>query len=84
MDETKNPKDEWRLQKIEIEFQRWGEHTGKYAGKIQFENGEYESFSFKLRPEMAEPYIKLMSKDIVESAESLGTRLIESLGIKKE
>jgi len=31
---------------------------------------------------MAQPYIDLMAKDIVKCAESLGSRLIESLGLK--
>lgn len=33
---------------------------------------------------VADPYIKLISSDVVKSAESLGERLIESLGLKKE
>jgi hypothetical protein len=83
IEEIKNPQEDWRLQKIEIEFQRWGENKGKYEGKISFANGEYESFSFKIRPEMAQPYIDVMASDIVKSAESLGSRLIKSLGLKK-
>lgn len=73
--------DKWRLQAIELEFQRFGEDKGKYTGKIQFENGEYEKFQFKIHPEMAEKYIELISEDVVKCAESLGQRLIESLGL---
>ena len=80
---NKEPKDDWRLQKIELEFQPYGEHEGKYVGKIRFQNGDFESFNFKIRPEMAQPYIDLMSSDIVKCAESLGSRLIESLGLRK-
>jgi len=76
--ENKEPKDDWRLQKIELEFQSYGEHKGKYVGKIRFQNGEFESFDFKIRPE-----IDLMSADIVKCAESLGSRLIDSLGLRK-
>lgn len=79
--ENKNPQDDWRLQKIELEFQTYGEHKGKYLGKIRFANGQYESFEFKIRPNMAESYIKLISKDVVKCAESLGDRLVKSLGI---
>ena len=39
-------KEKWRLQKIELEFQRWGEDEGKYVGKISFENGDFEGFNF--------------------------------------
>lgn len=80
--EQKAPKDKWRLQKIEIEFQRWGEDKGKYAGKIVFENEEMEGFNFKVRPDMAQAYLDLMASDIVKSAESLGSRLLDSLGLK--
>jgi hypothetical protein len=61
----------------------YGENKGKYEGKITFDNGEYESFTFKIRPDMAEQYINLMASDIVKSANELGKRLIESLGLKK-
>ena len=81
MEEIK-PKDNWILQKIEIEFQQWGEDKGKYVGRIAFQNGDNESFVFKIRPEMAKPYIELMSKDIIKCAETLGERLTKSLGIK--
>ena len=76
------PKDDWRLDKIELEFQSFGEHKGKYAGKIRFQNGDFESFSFKIRPDQAQPYIDLIAEDIVKGAESLGQRLLESLGLK--
>lgn len=82
----KEPKDNWRLDKIEIEFKRGYKHENskdRYEGKIRFENGEMESFSFKIRPEMAQPYIELMSSDIIKCAESLGSRLIDSLGLQK-
>lgn len=70
---------DWKLSKITIEYENFGEHKGKYIGSIRFENGEYESFQFKLYPEMTEKYIKLLSGDIVLSANDLGNRLIESL-----
>ena len=82
-EQIKEHKDDWRLQKIELEFQTYGEPKGKYVGKIRFQNGEHESFDFKIRPEMAQPYIDLMSEDIVKCAESLGSRLIDSLGLQK-
>lgn len=77
-------RDDWRLDSIKLEFQNYGEEKGKYTGKITFQNGEYESFSFKIRPEMAERYIQVLSKDIVNSASQLGERLTESLGLKKQ
>lgn len=82
MKNEKAPKNDWRLESIKMEFQNYGENKGKYVGKISFQNGEYESFSFKIHPDMAERYIHLMSKDICTSASALGERLIESLGLK--
>lgn len=82
-EQIKDPKDDWRLDKLELEFQSYGEYKGKYIGRIRFQNGEWESFDFKIRPEMAQPYINLISADIVKCAESLGSRLIDSLGLKK-
>lgn len=87
MENQKEPKDNWRLKEITIKFQKGYNHeksVDRYEGKISFENGEDESFSFRVRPNMAENYIHLMSKDIVTSASDLGNRLIESLGLAKK
>jgi hypothetical protein len=83
-EQTKLPKDNWKLSSIKIDFMTYGENKGKYEGKITFDNGEYESFTFKIRPDMAERYINLMAADIVTSANELGERLIESLGLAKK
>lgn len=72
---------DWRLQKIELEFNSYGEHKGNYTGTVRFQNGEYESFNFKIRPDMAGPYVDLIAKDVVRGADSLARRLCESLGI---
>jgi len=77
-------RDNWKLEKIELEFQTWGKDKGKYAGRIRFSNNDHESFTFKVRPDMAQPYIDLIAYDIVKGAESLGERLIESLGLKND
>ena len=78
----KEKRDDWKLKKLELEFNSYGEHEGKYTGKVRFQNGELESFEFRIRPELAEPYIDLIAADVVKGAESLGSRLIESLGLK--
>jgi hypothetical protein len=75
---------EWKLEKIVLEFQNWGEHKGKYCGSIKFTNGESEMFQFNVNPNMAQPYIDLMANDIVVAASGLADRLMESLGLKKE
>jgi hypothetical protein len=33
-EQKKEPKDNWRLQKIELEFQTYGEHKDKYLSLI--------------------------------------------------
>lgn len=76
-------KNDWRLEKIELEFQTYGEDKGKYIGKIKFQNGEWESFVFKIYPDMAESYIKLISSDIVKCADNLANRLVESLKLRE-
>ena len=80
----------WKLQKIEIEFKYgWSHETDpekqkdRYEGKITFMNNDSESFSFKVKPNMAQKYIDLISNDIVIAATGLGERLKESLGLKK-
>lgn len=75
-------KEQWQLKSIDLRLCGYGENKGKYTGSIKFENGEDESFSFKIRPDMAQNYINLIAEDVVKGAESLGQRLIESLNLK--
>jgi hypothetical protein len=82
MSEMKKPCDDWRLQKLELEMQRWGDDKGAYTGSITFENGDNEMFRFKIRPDLAEPYIDLIAADIVRGADLLAERLIESLKLR--
>lgn len=80
----------WKLKSIEISFRKGYNFTGvpehekndRYEGKITFENDESESFSFKVKPDMAQKYIDLIAQDIVMAATGLGERLKESLGLK--
>lgn len=76
------PIDDWKLKELKLEFQTYGEHKGKYCGSISFQNGDYESFQFKIRPDMAEPYIDLIAADIVKAADQLAERLIQSLRLR--
>ena len=71
----------WKLQSIKIDFMEYGEDKGKYAGKIEFSNKEDESFVFKLRPEMVRPYLNLIGREVVSTANELGEKLINQLGL---
>jgi len=78
----------WRLKNIEINFKQgysFEENPEKkldrYEGKITFENNEQESFTFRVKPDMAKKYIDLIAIDIVTAATGLGERLKESLGL---
>lgn len=79
----------WKLKSIEIEFQKGydfkdnkpEEKVDRYEGMIKFENDEKESFSFRVKPNMAQKYIDLIANDIVTAATGLGERIKESLGL---
>jgi len=78
----------WKLKSIQIEFQKGydfkekpEEKLDRYEGIIKFENDDKESFSFKVKPDMAQKYIDLIANDIVTAATGLGERLKESLGL---
>lgn len=76
-------KENWKLKSLTVEFKDWGEFKNKYSGQIRFENDKSESFQFNLTPELVQPFIDLMAKQIVETANGLGNKLIESLGLKE-
>lgn len=82
--------DNWKLKSIEINFQKGfnfesdpEKQIDRYEGMIKFENDERESFSFRIKPDMAQQYINLIAQDIVVAATGLGERLKESLGLNK-
>lgn len=80
-------KNDWKLKNIEIKFisgYSFENKKDRYEGRITFINGDFESFSFKIKEDLAQPYIDLIAKDIVRTAESLGERLCVSLGLKSE
>lgn len=74
-----NSKDTWRVKSIYMYFVNYGEDEGSYQGNIEFENGQDESFKFKIWPGMANTYIKLISEDIVKGASNLADKLLDSL-----
>ncbi|MDD5649067.1 MAG: hypothetical protein PHF86_01430 [Candidatus Nanoarchaeia archaeon] len=78
----------WKLKSIDIQFKKGynfeedpEKQKDRYEGMIKFENDESESFSFKIKPDMANKYIGLIAQDIVTAATGLGERLKESLGL---
>ncbi len=84
MEKEKENLDEWRLDKIELKFESYGEDKGKYKGKITFGNGHWESFTFMIKPSMAERYIEVISEDVVKSASQLSEKLLKSLKLDKK
>lgn len=86
---TEKINENWKLKSISIDFKSgyaWEKEPEKkkdrYEGMIKFENEDSESFSFKVKPDMAQRYIDLIANDIVTAATGLGERLKESLGLK--
>jgi len=77
-------KDEWVLDNIELKFEKFGEDKGKYKGKITFQNGHWESFTFMIKSDMAQRYIEVISEDVVKSASQLSEKLIKSLNLDKK
>lgn len=80
-DEPK-PDKQYILKKIEIEYKTFGPFKDQYVGKIKFENGESEEFSFKLTPDMAEKHLAIMRDQIVAAAEMLSKDLLNTLPLK--
>lgn len=67
-----------RLKKIEIELQNWGENKGKYTGKITFEDGTNDSFTFGMSPDVCARYLTPIATEVINSANDLGKKLAQS------
>ena len=75
----------WKLEKIEIGFKRGYSFDGsidRYEGKIYFSNGDNESFTFNIDQVKCNEYIKIIAPEIVNTAEALSGKLLESLNLK--
>lgn len=77
---------DWKLKSIRINFvQGFGlskndeNKVDHYEGRIEFENGESDIISMRIKPDMAQKYIDIIADDIVESATCLGERVRESI-----
>ena len=78
---------EWVLEKLTIEFKKGYSFNGTkdhYEGRIQFRNGDNESFVIKLREDMTEPYLKLVAQEVIKNAQQLAERMAETLTFKSE
>lgn len=84
MNDNIESKDTWKLDKIELELKTYGEDEGKYVGRVRFGNGHCETFSFRIRPAMADRYVELIADDLVRGASRLSDDLLKSLGLKKK
>ena len=84
--EKKAPKTGWRLNNIQIKFEKgydWRdkeeEKHDRYAGSIEFENDDKESFNLKIPTDMTTRYMDLMRGDIIKTAETLGAKIAHSI-----
>lgn len=71
--------EEWRLKSLAIEFQEWGEHKGKYLGKVMFANGQKDAFTFSLTEDQSHEYLALVQQAVVRSANRLGDKVANSM-----
>ena len=86
-----NKEDNWRLNRLTVYFQEGfayatdeSRKVDRYEGSIEFENGVNESFSFAVKPNMAEKYISLIADDVVDAAQQLGNRLALSIKTRND
>lgn len=71
--------DTWKLQTLTIEFMGYGEFRGKYVGKIKFDNGNNDAFTFTLSVDECMQYLSLIQKKVGQHASELGDKITESL-----
>ncbi len=84
MKEEIDPQDDWRLENFKVERVTYGDDAGQYKGTIQFANGQYEYFVFRISVDETKAYIDVIAPAIIRHASSLGGRLLKSMGLEKE
>jgi hypothetical protein len=73
----------WVLESIRIDLITYGNDKGKYRGSIRFSNNDFDEFTFKLNPTLANVYLELIKDTVVLSANQLAEKLQKSLNENK-
>jgi hypothetical protein len=71
----------YKLKTLDIRYQDWGEYKGKYTGKIAFENGDNEAFTFNLTQAETQAYLDLLASKLMGSAATLADKLLDSMNL---
>lgn len=87
----KQDDNKWALQRIEIKFEKGysfkeieEEKHDRYIGRIEFKNKYNESFNLNIPPNISSEYMDLMRESIIKTAESLGSKIANSIKINKQ
>jgi len=67
----------WTFKSFEIEKKTWGEHAGKYVGKISFhEEKTQESFTVNISPEIQATIMTVISGAVAAQASALADQMV--------
>lgn len=76
-----NQNQEWRLQRLEVNYNLYGEHKDQYTGSARFTNGVKMDVNFMLDQSKCNKFISLIQEEIQEQAKNLGSLLVTSMPI---
>lgn len=71
----------WKLETLKIELQKWGEFEGKHTGIVTFIGDKKDAFTFSLSPEETKEFLDLIAKKMVSTASHLGEKLLNSFNL---
>lgn len=69
-----------RMHRLEIEKARYGEHKGKYVGRVSFK-GERGDIGIILSPEVTESFLALAGDLLIAHVEVAGRELQDSIDL---
>lgn len=77
-----------QLKRLEIKFNEWGEHEGKYTGTLHYKDERKTEMAVELTPEQAEKFlafaVPILCVAADNASEKFKTQLIESTSNLKQ
>ena len=68
-----------QLNKLEIKYNTWGEHEGKYTGTIIFKDERKTEIIVVLEPELAAKYVQFSAPILMQAADNAAERFKKQL-----
>ena len=78
-DEQQQAMEDWHLNNLSIELQKYGDDKGKYQGRVTFTNKEYENITLRINEAQAGKFLAIIVDDLHLATCDITTHLLQNV-----